>query len=98
MKKAVQLTYHSKYKVTACQQGHAYLTSHRVYYVDDKDPRKNSVAIDLKDVDRSEYQVHINDLFRLQNETHSGAGWLFKILSEDNVPSKASETWSGIVS
>jgi hypothetical protein len=46
-----------KYKLPNYQHGHAYLTSHRICYVDVKDPRKYSVAIDLKDVDRIEYQV-----------------------------------------
>lgn len=46
-----------KYKIPNCQQGYAYLTSLRVCYVDEKDPRKNSVALDLREVDRVEYQV-----------------------------------------
>ncbi|PWW72001.1 Vps36-domain-containing protein [Tuber magnatum] len=33
----------------------AYLTSHRACYVDNGDPRKFSVAVELKDVDRVEY-------------------------------------------
>ena len=47
----------SKYKIPAYQQGHAYLTSHRACYVDDTDPRSNSVAIDLRDVDHTEIQA-----------------------------------------
>ena len=46
-----------KYKIPDYQDGHAYLTSHRVCYVDTKEPRKFSVAIDLRDVDRVDYQV-----------------------------------------
>ena len=46
-----------KYKIDSCQKGHAYLTSHRACYVDDADPRANSWALDLKDVDRHESQV-----------------------------------------
>lgn len=46
-----------KYKIPSYQKGHAYLTSHRVCYVDDDESRKHSVAIDLRDVDRFEYQV-----------------------------------------
>jgi hypothetical protein len=49
-----------KYKLPNYQHGHAYLTSHRICYVDGKDPRKYSVAIELKDVDRIEYQVHMH--------------------------------------
>ena len=50
---------HSKYKIPAYQQGHAYLTTHQACYIDDKDPRTNSVAIDLRDVDRSDLQVRV---------------------------------------
>ncbi|ETI27530.1 hypothetical protein G647_09721 [Cladophialophora carrionii CBS 160.54] len=46
-----------KYKIDSCQKGHAYLTSHRICYVDDAEPRANSWAIDLKDVDRHEFQA-----------------------------------------
>jgi ESCRT-II complex subunit VPS36 len=49
--------YEGKYKIAACQKGHAYLTSHRVCYVDDADPRNCSVAVDLKDVERHEFQA-----------------------------------------
>ncbi|CAG8390526.1 unnamed protein product [Penicillium salamii] len=46
-----------KYKVQNYQNGHAYLTSHRVCYVAAEDPRKYSVAIDLKELDRVESQA-----------------------------------------
>ena len=46
-----------KYKIPNYQNGHVYLTSHRICYVDNEDPRKNSTCIDLKDVDRHEYYV-----------------------------------------
>jgi ESCRT-II complex subunit VPS36 len=46
-----------KYKIQNYQNGHAYLTSHRVCYVAVDDPRKYSVAIDLKELDRVESQV-----------------------------------------
>ncbi|KAJ5892856.1 hypothetical protein N7504_009547 [Penicillium tannophilum] len=48
--------YEGKYKIPDYQDGHAYLTSHRVCYVATDDPRKYSVAIDLKEIDRAEYQ------------------------------------------
>jgi ESCRT-II complex subunit VPS36 len=35
------------------------LTSHRVCYVDHSEPRKNSVAIYLKDVERPEFYVSL---------------------------------------
>ncbi|KAE8144769.1 vacuolar protein sorting protein [Aspergillus avenaceus] len=49
--------YEGKYKIPNYQDGHAYLTSHRVCYVAVEEPRKHSVAIDLKDIDRAEYQA-----------------------------------------
>ncbi|KAL5355907.1 EAP30/Vps36 family-domain-containing protein [Aspergillus floccosus] len=49
--------YEGKYKIPNYQDGHAYLTSHRVCYVAVDEPRKHSVAIDLKDIDRVEYQA-----------------------------------------
>ncbi|KAE8348962.1 EAP30/Vps36 family-domain-containing protein [Aspergillus coremiiformis] len=54
---AVGLYEGSKYKIPNYQDGHAYLTSHRVSYVAVEEPRKHSVAIDLKDIDRAEYQA-----------------------------------------
>ncbi|TKA23985.1 hypothetical protein B0A54_17563 [Friedmanniomyces endolithicus] len=47
--------YEGKFKIPNYQNGHAYLTSHRVCYVDNEEPRKYSVAVDLKDVDRPEF-------------------------------------------
>lgn len=49
--------YEGKYKLPDYQNGQAYLTSHRACYVDNDDPRKKAVAIDLKDVDRCEAYV-----------------------------------------
>ena len=49
--------FNSKYKIPNYQDGQAYLTSHRLVYVDGNEPRKYSTAVDLKDVDRIEYQV-----------------------------------------
>lgn len=49
-----------KYKLPNQQNGQVYLTSHRVCYVDKESPRKYSVALDLKDVERFElYVSHI---------------------------------------
>ncbi|GME46633.1 vacuolar protein sorting protein [Neofusicoccum parvum] len=47
--------YEGKYKIPDYQDGHAYLTSHRACYVDNKEPRKFSVAVNLKDVERPEF-------------------------------------------
>ncbi|KAL4787583.1 EAP30/Vps36 family-domain-containing protein [Aspergillus varians] len=49
--------YEGKYKVANYQNGHAYLTSHRVCYVAVDEPRKYCVGIDLKEIDRAEYQA-----------------------------------------
>ncbi|KPI42646.1 Vacuolar protein-sorting-associated protein 36 [Cyphellophora attinorum] len=49
--------YEGKFKIASCQKGHAYLTSHRACYIDDADPRNNSLAVELKDVERHEYQA-----------------------------------------
>ena len=46
--------YEGKYKIPNYQNGQAYLTSHRVCYVDNEEPRKYSVAVDLKQIDRTE--------------------------------------------
>lgn len=47
--------YEGKYKIPNYQNGCTYLTSHRACYVDNDNPRKYSVAVDLKDVDRIEF-------------------------------------------
>ncbi|PWY64071.1 vacuolar protein sorting protein [Aspergillus heteromorphus CBS 117.55] len=49
--------YEGKYKIPNYQNGHAYLTSHRVCYVAADEPRRYSVGIDLKDIDRADYQA-----------------------------------------
>ncbi|KAI1310439.1 EAP30/Vps36 family-domain-containing protein [Xylaria venustula] len=45
----------SKYKLPNQQCGQVYLTSHRICYVDAQQPRKFSVALDLRDVERYEF-------------------------------------------
>ncbi|KAI1264090.1 Vps36-domain-containing protein [Xylariaceae sp. FL1019] len=47
--------YEGKFKLPNQQLGQVYLTSHRVCYVDTAEPRKYSVALDLKDVERYEF-------------------------------------------
>jgi ESCRT-II complex subunit VPS36 len=46
-----------KYKIPNYQQGYAYLTSLRICYVDERHPRERSIAFDLRDIERIEYQV-----------------------------------------
>lgn len=47
--------YEGKFKIPQYQNGQAYLTSHRACYVDHSEPRKHSVAIFLKDVEKPEF-------------------------------------------
>jgi Vacuolar protein sorting protein 36 Vps36. len=47
----------SKYKLPNHQNGQIYLTSHRICYIDKAEPRKYSVALDLKDIERYEFYV-----------------------------------------
>ncbi|KAH7072505.1 EAP30/Vps36 family-domain-containing protein [Paraphoma chrysanthemicola] len=47
--------YEGKFKIPQYQHGQAYLTSHRACYVDHAEPRKNSVAVFLKDVEKTEF-------------------------------------------
>ncbi|KAK2004346.1 EAP30/Vps36 family protein [Colletotrichum falcatum] len=47
--------YEGKFKLPQQQNGQVYLTSHRICYVDKEEPRKHSVALDLKDIDRYEF-------------------------------------------
>ena len=51
-----------KYKIPTLQDGHAYLTSHRVCYVDDVEPRKRSVAVELKGIEKYEFYVRLSHL------------------------------------
>ncbi|KAF3188601.1 hypothetical protein TWF788_000350 [Orbilia oligospora] len=46
--------YEGRYKVPNFQNGSAYLTTHRVCFVNNDEPRKFSVALELKDVERFE--------------------------------------------
>ncbi|RFU82141.1 vps36, involved in vacuolar sorting [Trichoderma arundinaceum] len=47
--------YEGKFKLPNQQNGQVYLTSHRICYVDKDEPRKNSAALNLKEVDRYEF-------------------------------------------
>lgn len=47
--------YEGKFKIPSYQNGHAYLTSHRACYIDNEEPRKYSVAVDLKEIERTEF-------------------------------------------
>ncbi|KAL6717089.1 Vacuolar protein-sorting-associated protein 36 [Lecanora helva] len=47
--------YEGNYKIPNLQDGHAYLTTHRACFVNDVEPRKNSVAVELRAIDRYEF-------------------------------------------
>ncbi|KAJ2969032.1 hypothetical protein NQ176_g8878 [Zarea fungicola] len=47
--------YEGKFKLPNQQNGQVYLTTHRICYVDKSEPRLNSAALELKDVDRYEF-------------------------------------------
>ncbi|KAL9105856.1 MAG: hypothetical protein Q9227_009019 [Pyrenula ochraceoflavens] len=49
--------YEGKFKIPQYQDGHAYLTSQRICYIDDHEPRSHCVAIDLEDVEHFDIQV-----------------------------------------
>ena len=53
-----------KYKIPGLQNGHAYLTTHRACYVDNLEPRKSSIAVELKSVDRYEFYVRDESLHK----------------------------------
>lgn len=47
--------YEGNIKIKNYQSGQAYLSSHRIYYIDDAEPRKYSVAVELKEIERIEF-------------------------------------------
>ena len=54
------LGHYRTFKIPNLQNGHAYLTSHRVCYVDNVEPRKSSVAVELRNVEKYEFYVGIS--------------------------------------
>lgn len=84
-----------KYKIPNYQNGHAYLTSHRVCYIAAEEPRKFSVGIDLREVDRAEYQVGAPDSCSMKWQLTRGigfAGGFSEIFPEgDNIPQATEE-------
>lgn len=47
--------YDGKFKLQDYQDGHAYLTTHRICYIGNDDARAHALAIELKDVDRTDF-------------------------------------------
>jgi len=76
-----------KYKIPDYQNGHAYLTSHRVCYVAAEEPRKFSLGIDLKEIDRAEYQVVPRSTIRLLcslTDWNVTLGGLLQVIAQDH--------------
>lgn len=48
---------YSKSKIEDYQTGQAYLTSHRICYVGDRQERDHAVGIDLKDIEAVDFYV-----------------------------------------
>ncbi|GAM88243.1 hypothetical protein ANO11243_062760 [Dothideomycetidae sp. 11243] len=82
--------YRDKFKIEGHQDGHAYLTSHRICYVDNEEPRQRSVAISLKDVDYPDFYVrdrhpHGRIYFK---QTLTQSGRVSQVFPQDNLISK----------
>jgi ESCRT-II complex subunit VPS36 len=74
----------SKFKIPQYQHGQAYLTSHRTCYVDHSEPRKNSVAIFLKDVEKTEFYVGTLPTVSGQTMTNFLEGRLLEVFGQDH--------------
>lgn len=71
-----------KYKIPNLQNGHAYLTSHRACYVDNAEPRKHSIAIDLKGIEK--YEFYVRRIMWCGNKRLIAVGWISQIIGQDN--------------
>lgn len=61
---SIEVPFFSKEKSALHQEGVGYLTSHRLIYVDAKDPRKNSVQLELASIKSIDtYVSHIASPF-----------------------------------
>lgn len=76
-----------KYKIPNLQNGHAYLTSHRICYVDNLEPRKSSIAIELKNIEKYEFYV-IDSCMPRSSHRLTSLGGLPQILSQNNAVSQ----------
>ena len=73
--------YRDRYKLQEYQNGHAYLTSHRICYVDNAEARSRSVALDLKDVDHPE--LYVGDFSTVLEMCTDMAGRFLEIICKD---------------
>lgn len=69
----------SKYKIPQYQNGHVYLTSHRICYVDNEEPRRNSIAIELSNIEKYDYYVSQTCVL----DRVDILGWLSQVICED---------------
>lgn len=59
-----------KFKIPNLQNGDAYLTSHRICYVDHHEPRKSSIAIELKNIEKYEFYVIDSRMLLSSHKAH----------------------------
>ena len=71
-----------KEKLANFQNGHIYLTSHRLCYVDNHEPRKHAVAIALKEVDHGEFHVRLVQNCNHCNSLDAATGWISQSFSQ----------------
>ena len=76
----MRLSNHRKYKLPNQQNGHAYLTSHRACYVDNLEPRKHSVAVDLKSIEKYEFYVKQANPSDIGERCSPSAAWLSQVV------------------
>ena len=90
-----------KYKLPDQQKGQVYLTTHRICYVDSQEPRKHSVALDLKDIERYEFYVSCPccrgadcsiSSFVLTYWPRPFLGWFPQVVSQGDAGSQAAQT------
>ena len=79
-----------KYKIPSHQHGHGYLTTHRICYVDNTEPRVHSSAIDLKEVDRYEFYVSVCWKWKM-SFLMIVIGWFLEIIGQDHPVPKVSQ-------
>lgn len=73
-----------KHKIPEYQNGHAYLTTHRACYIDDEDPRRKAVGVDLKDVDSTEFYVSVYK-GNVSTITDHIEGWFHQIIGQNHL-------------
>lgn len=98
----MEVPFFSKEKSAQHQEGVGYLTSHRLIYVDAKDPRKNSVQLELASIKSIDtYVSHIAIPFPyppLYLTRYAFVGRIFEQIRKDNyIPGHYSSFISTVV-